>query len=180
MAYIVSHSDGVVNDKAALTQRLASMGATVAGRFSGLITHIIFRCKPHASKEERLAEGQSLFELYKRIDKVSLLLHSARNSSIHHGIYSFWGRDQHFSYIFLVLSQMIVQAHQQRQAVPQVFIVAPFWIEACLINGAHAPVRPMLHANGGLSFHFGVKLPSNTHASRGCAMMSGMHGILAA
>ena len=78
VAYIVSHSDGVVNDKAALTQRLASMGASVAGRFSGLVTHIIFRRKPHASKEERLAEGQALFDLYNRIDKVSLPLCSAR------------------------------------------------------------------------------------------------------
>lgn len=79
VAHIVSHSDGVVNDKAALTQRLASMGATVAGRFSGLVTHIIFRRKPHASNEERLAESQALFDFYNRIDKVSLPLFSARS-----------------------------------------------------------------------------------------------------
>ena len=70
VAQIVTHSDGLVNDKAALTQRLAGMGAAVASRFSGLVTHIIFRRKPQASKEQRFAEGQALFDLYARIDKV--------------------------------------------------------------------------------------------------------------
>ena len=70
VAHIVSHAVGVVNDKAALTQRLTSMGAAVASRFSGLVTHVIFRRKPQATKEERLAEDQALWELYARIDKV--------------------------------------------------------------------------------------------------------------
>ena len=70
VALIVSHADGMINDKAALTQRLTVMGATVASRFSGLITHIVFRRKPQATAEERLAEGQALWELYTRIDKV--------------------------------------------------------------------------------------------------------------
>ena len=70
VAHIVSHAVGVVNDKAALTQRLTSMGANVASRFSGLVTHVIFRRKPQATKEERLAEDQALWELYARIDKV--------------------------------------------------------------------------------------------------------------
>ena len=74
VALIVSHADGVVNDKAALTQRLTAMGASVAGRFSGLVTHIIFRRKPQATPEERLAEGQALWELCARIDKVLLHL----------------------------------------------------------------------------------------------------------
>lgn len=71
VAHIVSHADGVVNDKAALTQKLTIMGAAVANRFSGLVTHVIFRRKPQACKEERHGEGQALFELYTRIDKVS-------------------------------------------------------------------------------------------------------------
>ncbi len=70
VAHIVSHADGVVNDKAALTQRLTAMGAAVAGRFSGLVTHIIFRRKPQANREERLAEDQALWDLYTRIGKV--------------------------------------------------------------------------------------------------------------
>ncbi len=73
VAHIVSHADGVVNDKAALTQRLTAMGAAVAGRFSGLVTHIIFRRKPQANKEERLAEDQALWDLYTRIGKVAFV-----------------------------------------------------------------------------------------------------------
>ena len=73
VALIVSHSNSVVNDKAALTLRLAGMGAAVASRFSGLVTHIIFRRKPHATEDDRFGEDQALFDLYARIDKVRLL-----------------------------------------------------------------------------------------------------------
>ena len=72
VALIVSHSNSVVNDKAALTLRLTGMGATVASRFSGLVTHIIFRRKPHATEDNRFEEDQALFDLYARIDKVRL------------------------------------------------------------------------------------------------------------
>ena len=145
VAYIVSHSDGVVNDKAALTQRLASMGATVAGRFSGLVTHIIFRRKPHASNEERLAEGQALFDLYNRIDKVSLPLSSARSLLVQRGRkirfnINFHHAESHWC-------AYCMQATQQRRGVIQFFIVEPFWIEACFSSGTHAPVRPLLHAS---------------------------------
>lgn len=70
IAHIVSHANGIVNDKAAFTQRLSSMGAAVASRFTGLVTHVIFRRKPQATKEERLAEDEALWELHTRIDKV--------------------------------------------------------------------------------------------------------------
>ena len=73
IAHIVSHADGVINDKAAFTQRLTSMGAAVASRFTGLVTHVIFRRKPQATREERLAEDKTLWELYARIDKVCTL-----------------------------------------------------------------------------------------------------------
>ena len=73
VALIVSYSNSVVNDKAALTLRLTGMGAAVASRFSGLVTHIIFRRKPHATEEDRFGEDQALFDLYARIDKVRLL-----------------------------------------------------------------------------------------------------------
>ena len=73
VALIVSHSNSVINDKAALTLRLTGMGAAVASRFSGLVTHIIFRRKPHATEDDRFEEDQALFDLYARIDKVRLL-----------------------------------------------------------------------------------------------------------
>ena len=73
VALIVSYSNSVINDKAALTLRLTGMGAAVASRISGLVTHIIFRRKPHATDDDRFEEDQALFDLYARLDKVRLL-----------------------------------------------------------------------------------------------------------
>ena len=139
VALIVSHSNSVINDKAALTRRLTGMGAAVAGRFSGLVTHIVFRRKPHANKEDRFAEDQALFDLYARIDKVRLFADfivlageltwptctQARliQSPKEHPLWHF------------------LQAVTARPGLPKACIVEPLWIEASLHGSAWAPVR---------------------------------------
>ena len=67
---VVSHAAGAVNDKAALTQKLESLGGRVVARFSKEVSHVVFRRSTHASPQEREEEDCDLRSLYARAAKV--------------------------------------------------------------------------------------------------------------
>jgi hypothetical protein len=68
---IVSYASAL-NDKAALTLKLESLGARVAARFSKEVSHVVFRRRPQASPAEREEEDCDLRSLYQRAAKVAL------------------------------------------------------------------------------------------------------------
>ena len=67
---VVSHAAGAVNDKAALSQKLQSLGARVAARLSKGVSHVVFRRRPHATPQQREEEDCDLRSLYARAAKV--------------------------------------------------------------------------------------------------------------
>ena len=70
VAFVLSHAAGALDDKAALTQKLESLGARIAARFSREVSHVVFRRKAQATPAEKEEEECDLRSLFTRAAKV--------------------------------------------------------------------------------------------------------------